>query len=117
MKLTSHTRGLYAEIYALIFLFFKGYEILAWRYKTSLGEIDIIAAKRGQLICVEVKNRALMGSALEAVTPQMRSRIARCARHFIARQKRFSAVSIRFDLIAVSGFKLMHLDNAWEEPT
>ena len=117
MKLTSHTRGLYAEMYALLYLFFKGYRILEWRYKTKLGEIDIIAEYRGQLVCVEVKNRTGIKSALEAVTPTMRGRIARCARHYLANNKRFNATSVRFDLIAISGIRIAHLDNAWDEPT
>lgn len=117
MKLTSHARGLYAEIYALLYLFFKGYRILEWRYKTKLGEIDIIAEYRGQLVCVEVKNRSGMEGALEAVTPMMRNRIARCTRHYLAHNNRFSATSIRFDLIAISGIRIAHLDNAWNDPT
>lgn len=117
MKITSHMRGLYAEIYAILYLFFKGYRILKWRYKTKLGEIDIIAMHRGQLVCVEVKNRADMSSSLMAVTPVMRGRIARCARHYLAGNKEFSLSAIRFDLIAISGFRLVHLDNAWPEPT
>ncbi len=38
-------RGSAAEYIAAIFLMLKGYRILAMRYKTKLGEIDIIARK------------------------------------------------------------------------
>jgi Holliday junction resolvase-like predicted endonuclease len=35
--------GYFAEKYVMIFLWIKGYKILAHRYKSSFGEIDIIA--------------------------------------------------------------------------
>lgn len=117
MRLTSHMRGLYAEIYAILYLFLKGYRICQWRYKTKLGEIDVIAEHRGQLVCIEVKNRVSMTGALEAVTPMMRNRISRCARQYISTNKGFVGSTVRFDLIAISGFRLVHLDNAWPDPT
>lgn len=115
--MTSHTRGLQAEILAIVYLFFKGYRILKWRFKTPMGEIDILAEKSGQLVCVEVKQRADLNGALEAVTPMMRGRIARCARLFVAKNPGYLKNSIRFDLIAISGLHIRHLDNAWFEPT
>lgn len=117
MKLTSYARGFYAEIAAILYLFFKGYKILRWRFKTSVGEIDILAEKKNHLVCIEVKQRADLQSALEAVTPMMRSRIARCARVFISKNPGYFNKTIRFDLIAISGLHIRHLDNAWYEPT
>ncbi len=117
MSLKSYTQGLNAEILAILYLFFKGYRILNWRFKTSLGEIDILAEKRGALVCVEVKQRADIASALEAVTPAMRSRIARCAKAYVSQNPHYFNKSIRFDLIAISGLRIRHLDNAWPEPT
>ena len=114
---TSHAIGLRAEIIAIIYLFFKGYRVLKWRFKTPVGEIDIIAEKSGQLVCIEVKSRKIMTGALEAVTPQARARIARAARMFISRNPGYLAQPIRFDLIAIAGLKIRHLDNAWADPT
>lgn len=117
MSLVSYTRGMRAEIVAVLYLFFKGYKILRWRFKTPMGEIDILAEKSGQLVCVEVKRRADMNGALEAVTAMARGRIARAARYYVARHPYYMNRSIRFDLIAISGFRIQHLDNAWAEPT
>lgn len=117
MRKRSHQQGLRAEILAIIYLFFKGYRILNWRFKTPVGEIDILAEKGGHLVCVEVKQRADLNQALEAVTPVMKSRIARCARMFISKNPGYLNKSIRFDLIAISGLRIRHLDNAWFEPT
>jgi len=117
MSLASYTQGLRAEWIAILYLFFKGYKILTWRFKTPVGEIDILAEKRGQLVCVEVKQRADLSAALEAVTPFMRWRMARSARFYVLRRPYYMDRSIRFDLIAISGFRIRHLDNAWPEPT
>ena len=115
--MTSHAQGLYAEIIAIIYLFLKGYKILKWRFKTTLGEIDIVAEKSGVLVCVEVKQRAVLNNALEAVTPFARQRICRAAKLFVAARPGYFSKSIRFDLIAISGLRIQHLDNAWSEAT
>lgn len=115
--MTSYTQGLYAEVIAILYLFFKGYKILKWRFKTPLGEIDILAEKKGELVCVEVKQRAGLQQALEAVTPKARERISRCARIFVSQKPGYFNKSIRFDLIAISGLRIRHLDNAWFEHT
>lgn len=117
MKPTSHARGLWAELLAILYLFFKGYNILVWRYKTRLGEIDIIARKGEALVFIEVKARADMDDALQSVTPRMRQRIGRAARHYVSAHQRNSFLNLRYDLIAISGFKIQHLDNAWPDHT
>ena len=117
MKATSHARGLYAELIAILYLFFKGYRILKWRFKTSVGEIDIVAERSGHLVCIEVKNRADLNSALGAVTPMMRARIAQCAKVYISKNPGYFNKSVRFDVIAISGWRIRHLDNAWLEHT
>ena len=42
----SYLYGIFSEIAAIIFLTFKGYTILDRRFKTKIGEIDIIAKKK-----------------------------------------------------------------------
>jgi Holliday junction resolvase-like predicted endonuclease len=49
--------GLTAESRAAAYLIAKGYRILARRFKTPVGEIDIVARRRGVLVFVEVKAR------------------------------------------------------------
>ena len=117
LKPTNYLRGMIAEIYVMGYLMAKGYRIIAWRYKTPVGEIDIIA-KRGQILAfIEVKLRMDLDSGLYAITPRMQHRIGRAAGYFMASHPRFLAVSQRFDAVAVYGFRLRHLDNAWLSPT
>ncbi len=57
--------GISAESRAAAWLIAHGYRILARRWKSPLGEIDIIAARRHLLIFVEVKARAELDNAAE----------------------------------------------------
>jgi len=117
---TNYTRGLIAEIYVMGYFFLKGYRIVAWRYKTPMGEIDIIAKKRNIVVFVEVKLRPNFDSGFEAVNDKSQNRITRAASHFMAsletglwKRAGGKPIEARFDVVAVSGFRLRHLDNAW----
>lgn len=109
----TYQRGLRAEIITMVWLALRGYRILRWRYKTKVGEIDIIA-RRGQTVAfIEVKNRATLDEALHSLTPQMRRRIGQAAKHYLTTVTGEFPAQYRFDLVAVSGFSVRHLDNAW----
>lgn len=118
MELTTYTRGLIAEIYAMLYLMCKGYRIVSWRYKTPVGEVDIIARRGKTLAFVEVKLRKSLDDGLYAITPKMKSRITRAASHFMARNMSGQGaggytLQPRFDVVVVAGLRLRHLDNAW----
>lgn len=106
-------RGLRAEHFAATFLRLKGYRIIATRYKTPVGEIDLIARRRRTLVFVEVKERQTMNDALSSITPQMKARITRAAQMYIAAHPACSGFDMRFDVVATRGFFIRHLDNAW----
>ena len=112
---TNHARGFRAEAAAAQFLENLGYTILKSRYKTKLGEIDIIT-KRNKLICfVEVKMRQTEAEALEAVNARTRRRIENAALIFLNENPEFTDYEMRFDVIAIiKPFSILHLDNAWE---
>ena len=113
----SYRRGLWAERLAALYLMFKGYRILAMRYKTPVGEIDILARKRDYLVAVEVKARDSVDKAFESVQPRARARIEKALKHFLAINEEYAAYGLRFDVIALCmrlPFSLRHLDNAWE---
>jgi putative endonuclease len=72
MKKGSNQRlGKWGENLAAEYLEQKGFQILARNYRTSYGEIDLIASKQGVTVFVEVKTRSGRGFGLpeEAVTP------------------------------------------------
>jgi putative endonuclease len=82
-----------------------GYAILARRYRTRCGEIDIIAEDGQTVVFVEVKARANaeFGTAAEAVTEWKQRRLSRMAADYVTRVGvggrpcRFDVVAIMFD--------------------
>jgi putative endonuclease len=80
----------------------RGYAILARRYRTRYGEIDIVAQDGETIVFVEVKARATaeFGTAAEAVTPWKQRRLASMAVDYLARQK-LTNVPCRFDVVAI----------------
>ena len=105
MTIARQQLGILGEELAVSELERRGYAILARRYRTECGEIDIIAEDRGTLVFIEVKARAdaEFGTAAEAVTPWKQRRLARMARDYLTREHvtdracRFDVVAIMFD--------------------
>jgi putative endonuclease len=110
----AYRHGHAIERAAAVFLRLKGYSILKMRYKTPMGEIDIIARRKNRLVFVEVKGRRDMVSALDSVTRRNRARVERAALHFVAAHPRYAGFDMRFDVVAFAPpFSFRHLDNAW----
>ncbi len=111
----NYKKGLWAEAACEAFLRVKGYSILARRYKTPVGEVDIVARQGETLVFVEVKARKKLSDALEAVSPKTRQRIANAARHFLSEHGDLSHLMVRFDVMAVTSFGLpTHYCDAWQ---
>jgi len=107
--------GISAESRAAAWLIARGFRILARRWKSPLGEIDIVAARRQLLIFVEVKARASLDEAAEAVTPRQKRRIAQAAELWLAANQQVSFRDIRFDAILVAPGRLpRHVAAAFE---
>ena len=105
--------GRRAETLCAFLLRLKGYRILATRYKSPVGEIDIIARRGNVLIAVEVKNRRDRDTALRALRPDQQNRIARALGSYAGRIGH--AGDLRFDLMIVRGIvRVEHLCNAWQ---
>jgi putative endonuclease len=94
--------GLSGESLAVEELERRGYAILARRYRTAYGEIDIVAEDGQTLVFVEVKARATaeFGTAAEAVTRRKQLRLARMARDYLARAAIVDR-PCRFDVVAI----------------
>ena len=107
-------KGFFWEKVSGIYLFLKGYSILRFNYRTRLGEIDIICKDRDTTVFVEVKYRKndKFGSAEEFVTEGKRKKIIKAARQYIS-EKRLEG-NFRFDVVAINGFRIKHIKNAFE---
>ncbi len=80
----------------------RGYAILARRYRTRLGEIDIVCRDGQALVFVEVKARAghRFGGGAAAVTVWKQRRMAQIALDFTARSG-MTGSPCRFDVVVV----------------
>lgn len=112
--------GIFAENIAAIYLFIKGYRILKRRYKTPVGEVDLIARKKDTLVFVEVKARKNIEQGLYSITRTSKHRILRAAEYFAMMNNNsgkscFNPYSqnVRFDVIIFSNWRIRHLQNAW----
>lgn len=106
--------GYWAEYLAAISLILKGYRILTMRYKTKLGEIDLIAKKGDLIVMVEVKARKTVSEAVDSVSNEGKRRIENAADLWLAKQKNAHLLSMRFDIIAVRPWKWpTHFENAF----
>jgi putative endonuclease len=84
-RIAAFRTGLSAESRAAALLMAKGYRILAKRFRTPHGEIDIVTKRRKILALVEVKARASLDEAAFAVTPRQQARIINAAQAWLAR--------------------------------
>jgi len=98
------TLGKHGEVVARRELERRGYAILATRYRSRFGEIDIVCEDRGTIVFVEVKARrtSRYGHAAEAVTRAKRRRIGAMALDYLAWTGRLSC-RCRFDVVAIDG--------------
>jgi putative endonuclease len=81
----------------------RGYEVLARRYRTRVGEIDIVAREGPTIVFIEVKTRtsATCGPPGEAVGPRKQRKIWLMASHFLLRRGWFDR-PCRFDVVAIT---------------
>ncbi len=98
---SAERKGHKGETIAVIWLMLKGYRIVARRYKTKIGEVDIIARKRDVVAMVEVKARNSVGEAMDAVDRTTMRRIEAAGDIWLAKQRDFARLSVRYDLVAI----------------
>jgi putative endonuclease len=114
-RVAAFRLGLSAESRAAMFLIAKGYRIVARRWKTPLGEIDIVARRRRTLVFAEVKARGRADDAAEAVTERGRRRIIAAAELWLAHRPDDAQCDIRFDVVLVAPGRIpRHIANAFD---
>ena len=112
---TSERVGRIAEAVAEICLRLKGYQVLARRAKTHVGELDLVMRKGALIVIVEVKHRADLDTGRRAVSDASWARIARAADSWLARKgNTYCEMDRRFDLfLTTPKFQLCHLKDIW----
>lgn len=111
----SQKLGHWAELISAAWLVLTGHRILARRYKSPVGEIDLIARRRNTYLFVEVKARSTLDAAAQAITPHQRARIVRAAEYWISQNPEAADADMRFDAILVArGLAIRHLKDAFQ---
>src|SRR6476620_12680193 len=96
-RVAAFRTGLSAESKAAAYLMAKGYRILAKRFRTPHGEIDLVARKRNLVAFIEVKARASLDDAAYAVTPRQQARIIEAAQAWLMAPPEHAEFELRFD--------------------
>lgn len=106
--------GLKGEILARKYLKAQKYKILEKNYKTTFGEIDIIALDNNYIVFVEVKARTStkFGRASEAVDKNKQRHIKNVALGYLKINNLLNS-NVRFDVIEVYDEEINHIKNAF----
>jgi putative endonuclease len=100
----------------------RGYTILARRFRSRFGEIDIVARSNKTIVFVEVKTRAGddFGGSAAAVTPWKQRRIAQMAVDYLSRCELHDE-PCRFDVVTIdmkdSGPEIVVYEHAFDAPS
>lgn len=117
----NHTLGAWGETLAAAYLQTRGYGILARRWRTPGGELDLVARTGGTVVFVEVKTRGgrSLAPAEDWLGPRQCRVLRRAARAWMAADGEHRCDAYRFDVIGVTldadggGFRLRHLEAAF----
>jgi putative endonuclease len=115
---TTFERGVRAEESALLCLERKGYTLIAARYKTPHGEIDLLMKDGDTIVAVEVKYRKYSSDSFECITSRQQKRIENALLYYLSEhnisESGANSALLRFDVVLLSaGRQLTHIENAW----
>ncbi len=100
-RMTNAALGVRAEECACRALINEGWSILGRRLRTKSGEIDAVAQKNGLLAFVEVKARATLAMAADAIRPRQQARLLAAAEILLAEHPDWGEHGVRFDILLV----------------
>lgn len=111
-KKRAYLKGHLGEKIAAFYLRLKGYKILESRFKTPVGEIDLLVRKGKTLIAVEVKSRSTRKEAALSLSSAQKRRIERAFLYYLSRSP--SPLDLRLDVVLISSWKWpCHIQGAW----
>ena len=115
-RIRAESRGRLAEALAAVYLTAKFYRVIARRFRTPVGEIDLVARRGRSLVFAEVKVRRALDEALHSVGPRGQGRIADAARAWLMRHPGDAGLAIRFDVIVMEPWRWpSHIVGAFED--
>ena len=108
VKTNSYKLGIEAELLVAQYLQSLGFSLIAQRYKTKCGEIDLILKKENKLIFVEVKARSKQSPIEDLITKKQIDRNYAAAEFFLSDFQQYATYDCRFDLVVVWKGKIIY---------
>ncbi len=95
--------GRQAEKLAKNWLKNKGFKIITTNFRTRIGEIDIIAFRKGEIHFIEVKARrsSEYGSPQEAVNKRKLATILRVSQFFLKKFPQYKNLDLKYDFLGI----------------
>lgn len=112
--------GHWGETIAARYLEERGYQIVAFNYRCSYGEVDLICREKQIWCFIEVKTRrsqSSFGSGYYAVTHEKQRRMTKTALHYLSRYE-LGEPPVRFDIVSIEytsaeNYRITLLKNAF----
>jgi putative endonuclease len=113
-RVRAYRSGVFAETLAALMLRLKGYAIVARRYKTPVGEIDLVGLKGRRLAFIEVKRRKTAEDAAWTLPAKQRRRIVRAAQYWLAAHPSYAGHDMAFDVVLTAPWAFpRYIENAF----
>lgn len=110
----AYEYGLESEDLAAKELVKLGMNILAKRFHTPFGELDLVMRDKEHTVFVEVKARRDMQQK-EVLSRSKIIKVCKAADFYMMKLELPQDIAIRFDYIAIEGSKIVsHVKNAWD---
>ena len=110
----AHSAGLMGEDSVSRSYLERGYTLLASRWRTRSGEIDLIMRRGDEYVFVEVKKAARHGYAAERISRRQMDRICNAALELCAEMAQGLMTLMRFDAALVDQFgRVEVIENAF----
>ena len=115
--MTNKTLGKEGEELAAESLKAAGMQIIEKNARSKEGEIDIIAIDGDTIVFVEVKTWAFYGleDLQYGIDIKKQRKIIKTAKYFLAKNRKYSNMAIRFDVVFVKNNSITHLASAFTE--
>ena len=118
--MNTKTKGDAGEDRAALYLEEKGFKIIARKWRTRNGEIDIIAEMDDYLVFFEVKTlpKGTNDMLLRELNQEKQQRILKTSKRFLLNHRQYNDSYIRFDVIVIDmpGYPpVYHIENAFME--
>jgi len=114
---SSSLRGREGEEQAAEAVKAAGMEIIARNIRSKYGEIDIVALEGETIVFIEVK--AWSSYSLEdlqySIDLRKQQKIIKTAKYFLSENRKYSKMTVRFDVIFIKDNSITHLASAFTE--